>query len=144
MTGRSLKHYEKYKEKLLKYASGLELRVEFKEEFSEGIYLPSKRLIRVDTELDESTEIAVLLHELGHAIDDAMTEEALLGPIGKAYSALYKGKPTTKQVTLVLKCEANAWELGKMIAKQLRIPLGKWYDYEITTSLDAYAEHSKK
>lgn len=141
MSGRDLKNYEKYLDKLLKYALGVELKVVFKEEFNEGMYLPSKRMIRVDTDLEQSTEISVLLHELGHAMDDALTEISLQSDVGKAYKAFYKAKPTKKQVTIVVQCEENAWSYGRVIAKNLRIPLGRWYDEEATAAIEEYKTH---
>jgi uncharacterized protein with von Willebrand factor type A (vWA) domain len=93
--------------------------------------------------LDDSTEIATLLHELGHQFDDALKDPKKRKKYDKAYPAFYKGQASEKQKKLVLECEKRAWEYGKAIAKKLRIKLGKWYEHEKEQALKEYGEEAR-
>lgn len=145
--GRTLKNYEKYKDKILKYAKSLEIRVEFKEEEDEGKYIPASRTVRVDEDLEDSTKIATLLHELGHVYDFASLEKDIpkSNKINDAYGVIYGDKFTSKQQAIVVDAEKRAWDAGRAIAYQLRIPLGKWYDLEETSGMHSYkTQHKNK
>ena len=141
---RSLKHYKAYKQKLLDYASVINVTVEFKSEAGDGIYMPSKRKIRIDDDLDESTEIATFLHELGHAVDDLMSNGLHGSYVSTAYNCVYNGKPTAIQLGKVVKCEEIAWSKGRGIAKKLGIRLGKWYTEEEKAGLKDYKSTETK
>lgn len=138
MVAHTLKNYKKYKTKLLAYAKVVNLKVEFKEESSDGVYIPSRSKIRVDDLLEESEEIATLLHELGHALDDKLDIEAFPKSLERAYKQVYTGKPSKPQLNMVVECEKTAWNLGRVIAKKLRIKLGKWYDHHEAYALKSY------
>lgn len=130
MCYRDLKNYNTYIDKLNAYASGNNIKVIYREEDSDGLYIPTRRTVVIDQDLDPTVEIAVFLHELGHSIDqhlicDPNTE--LSNKVEKAYRAIYKGKYTRKQLNIVLTREKEAWTCGEFIAKQLKIRLGKWY-----------------
>lgn len=138
--GRDLKKYDEYLDKIKTYAAAIEIKIERKEEPSDGVYLPTRRVIRVDPDLDESEEISVLLHELGHMLDDVifMTDN---DEINDAYSKVYVQKLTKKQLEIVLGCEQRAWDNGRGLAKKLRIRLGKWYDIEEKSAMEDYSEN---
>ena len=126
MIDRKLKNYEKYLSKIEFYAKAIGIKIEYAEEPSEGAYIPARHKVRIDTDLSESSEIATLLHELGHEMDDTLTVPVY--KLERAYEATYKDKPTKAQLKLVLECERKAWYYGKVIAAKLKIKLGKWYD----------------
>jgi hypothetical protein len=50
---------------------------------------------------------------------------------------------TFKERNVILYEETRAWEKGKIIAKSLKIRLGKQYDILATKSLDTYRENFK-
>jgi hypothetical protein len=141
--GRKLKKYDEYLEKLLTYAQACEIEVIYTEVEGDGQYVPTQRKITIDESLEDSTEIATLMHELGHSTDDALKDPKKLKKIDKAYKAFYSGESTEKQKKLVLECEEKAWFYGRGIARKLRIPLGKWYDLEQTEALKDYGEEAR-
>lgn len=126
------------------YCDACEIQLEHKEHDNDGTWFPSKRKIVLDREMDESTEIATFLHELGHSTDDYLTNPKTEKKYDNAYRAFYKNEATEKQNKLVLECEKRAWFYGRGIAKKLRIPLGKWYDKEEEASLKDYGEDSRE
>jgi hypothetical protein len=138
MPGRDLKNYEQYRDKLLGYAQACEINVEYKPEDGDGAWISTRRKIRIDPDLAPSTEIATLLHELGHVLDDTRSKGGMDQRIEKAYHAVYHKKPTRKQHEMVLKRERAAWEHGRGIAKKLRIRLGKWFEDEMAEALREY------
>jgi hypothetical protein len=136
--GRSLPKYDDYLQKLEHYAEASAVEIVRKEYDSDGAYIPQYRTIILDKDLEESSEIAVLLHELGHQLDDAFQNKTIEKNLDRAYKAAYNKTPTEAQLQLVVDCEARAWECGRAIAKKLRIKLGKWYDKEVTSAMDFY------
>lgn len=128
--GRKLKRYDEYLQKLELYAEASGIKIEYAVNDSDGVYLPIKRIVRVDPDLPESVELAVILHELGHSLDDSLTSinQHRYRMISRAYVAFYNEKATHHQKNLVMGCEERAWANGRAIAKQVRIPLGKWFD----------------
>jgi len=142
--GRKLPKYEEYLEKLVRYCEATELSVEHKEYEGDGAYMPNRRTIVIDRDLDESTEIATLLHEIGHSMDDSLKDPKTLKKYDKAYTAFYKNEATDKQKKIVLECETKAWEYGRGIAKKLRIKLGKWYDVEQESALKDYGQEEQR
>ncbi len=140
MPERALKHYEAYLERLFAFAKATGVKIRYDEnQSSEGVWMPSIRKIKLDTDLSQSGEIASLLHELGHSLDDMLSTPAKLDEkLYKAYDAMYKDTCTKKQRALVVACEERAWNNGRDIANRLRIRLGKWYDQAEKYCLDSY------
>jgi hypothetical protein len=140
--GRKLPKYRDYYDKLVLYIAACELTLERREVGGDGEYIPNRRVIALDIDLDESSEIAILLHELAHSFDDALANPKTLKKLDKAYSAMFKNEANEKQAALILECEKRAWTYGRAIAKKLRIPLGAWYDKEEKSGLEGYVSES--
>jgi hypothetical protein len=140
MPGIDLKHYDTYLQSLELYAEASGLTVEYGEMDSPGVYVPSRRKIRIDPDLSQSKEIAVFLHELGHSIDPSITAKATEKKLDGAH---YANKASKRQSALVLACEERAWANARDIAKKLRIPLGKWFDNEETDCLNGYGRKNE-
>ena len=138
--GRPLPNHDIYMEKLSLYAEACEITIEYRDIDGDAAYIPSRRVIKLDKDMPESTEVAALAHELGHCNDDALQDDVLWKKIDKAYQVFYKGSANKKQKILVLECEQRAWDHAKGICKKLRIPLGKWFTEEEKDSLDSYKE----
>lgn len=143
MCRKNLKNYHLYLDKLERYAEGIQITVVRKEENGEGVYIPTKRLIRLDPDLEQVEEIATFLHELGHAIDDHFINDKVNPKLERAYRTVYHGKPTSKQVSAVVECEQRAWDNGRKIARILRIPLGVWYTDEEKRCIALYKATEK-
>lgn len=122
-----LKNYLEYLKKLERYAKAVNLKIEYKPEIGDGAYIPSRLVIRIDPDLSEADEIATFLHELGHALDDNLVNKEYLHKVNTAYVAMGKERLTAKQRKVILDCEKRAWKYGSVIAKKLKIRLGKWY-----------------
>lgn len=137
--GRNLKRYDEYRDKIMAYMEACAINFEFAPEPDEGAYLASRRLIRIDPDLDESTEIATMLHELGHLTDDTLLTGPKFKRISLAYKAFNEKYHSPSQMRLILQCEQRAWMYGRGIAKKLQITLGKWYDDEEKEALAEYA-----
>lgn len=140
MSGRSLKNYDKYLQKLELYAKAIKFKILYVKYDGDGAYIPSKRLIKIDEDLSESDIIGTLLHELGHVADShSFLSNGASNNLEKAYTATYKKKnPTNKQIKLVLECEKRAWKEAETIAKLLKIKLGKWYYKGKQEALNSY------
>lgn len=138
--GRSLPNFDIYMDKLRMYSEACELTIEYRDVDGDGVYLPSRRVIKLDKDLPESTEVATLLHEMGHTLDDALHDPIMEKRIDKCYKAFYKDKATFDQKIVVFDCEKRAWVYARGIAKKLRIPLGKWFAEEEEDSLKSYME----
>lgn len=136
--GRPLKNFDIYMDKLRMYVEACELTLEYKDIDGDGVYLPSRRVITLDKDLPESTEVATLLHEMGHTMDDSLYDPASEKKLDKAYKAVYKNKASYDQTQAVLACEQRAWVFARGIAKKIRIPLGKWFDQEEKDALNSY------
>ena len=141
--GRKLPKYDNYIEKLSLYCRASEIAIEHKEYDGDGAYVPTRRKIILDRDLDESTEVAVLLHECGHMLDDALNDPIELKKLDKAYMAFYKNEANDEQKELVYACEERAWNCGRAVAKKLRIKLGNWYDEEELISLADYRDEAE-
>ena len=124
---RALKNYSKYLKKIELYAKAIGIKIEYKTEYDDGAYIPSKRKIRLDPDLSPTRDIAVLLHELGHALDDHLINKKYSIAINAAYRALENDRQTMNQRALILECEYRAWRYAKVLAKKLQIPLGSWF-----------------
>lgn len=132
----TLKNYLKYLKKIEDFAKGSHIRIFWKES-AEDSFQHRGAFIIVDSTLSEADEIATLLHELGHGIDASFIlkeSEKLFW----AYTNVYEETGTTKQSKLVYEAEKRAWDNGRLIAKRLKIPLGKWYSKAEKESLKSY------
>lgn len=134
-----LVYYEDYLRRLRAYARGIRVRLTFScEAASEGVWVPNKRAVRVDSDLTEAQTIAVILHELGHVLDDTLITGKQFRIVNRAYAKYYDLRCSKKQRQLVKYAEVRAWEYGRVIAKILGIRLGKWYDKESKACLKSY------
>lgn len=139
-----LKHFNKHKQKIRFYCKAVGLKLIYRAEPSDGIYQPSRRRIIIDSDLEETEEVATLLHELGHALDDALSSKKDLCKRDDAYKVIYTSKYSKAQLRRVLKCEVSAWQTGKYIAELLKIPLGTWYTHIQNDAIKGYRGMSNK
>lgn len=135
--GRQLPKYLEYLHKIKLYLRICEIKLERKYIDTEALWIPSRRAVVVDRELEESTEIAVLLHELGHSLDDALTRNQKSHD--RAYTAFYKGKASDTQKQLIRLCEERAWDNAEALARKLKIRLGPWFYSERKRCLRSYS-----
>jgi hypothetical protein len=136
-----LRRYDLYIDKLMAYAEACQITVVYRIEPSDGVYIPARRKIVLDKDLEPGEEIATFLHELGHAMDDSLENGTThFKKLQNAYHATYEKKPTKYQRSLVVACEKRAWEYGRGIARKLRIPLGKWFTEAMEDGLKSYRE----
>ncbi len=134
----NLRNYDRYFLILENYARANGVTIEYRDEPGSGAWVPSRRKIVLDPGLSQSFEIAVLLHELGHLLDDTLFDKKREAKLDKAYGADHGGSATASQRALILLCEERAWNFGRGVAKKLRIRLGKWYDKAVAESLQSY------
>jgi len=139
-----VKNYDIYLSRLINFAKALGIKMTWKPDIGcDGLYDPISHQVEIDNELDNDEEIATILHELGHAMDEYRVERLDQPRRMKAYTAWYDGKDTKLQRKLVIEEEIIAWKIGRLIAKQLKIPLGKWYDYNQKAGLAVYRAGNK-
>lgn len=128
-----------YKKRLLLFAQAVNIRVQYRPVDGDGAYIPVKRKVIIDDDLTPEEEIATLLHELGHVLEDAMApDNNKRDRLERAYVRVYDAKETPNQLRMVLRCERKAWAMGRAIAILLGIKLGPWYDKSIKDSIAAY------
>lgn len=139
-SGRPLKNFEDYMDKLRRYAKGCGIKIVYTDCPGDGQYNPQLRQVKLDKDLPESTEVATLLHELGHSLDESLSNKRIIGFYDKAYLAFYSSKGTKKQKLAVLACERRAWVFARAIARNLQIRLGKWFELEQREALRGYKE----
>lgn len=140
-----LKNYHKYLNILLDYAKLCKVTIwtkSLKNEYT-GEFVPSGRFINLSDDLDDSEEIATILHELGHFYDQQADEDFNNNfQLNRAYNRMHrlgdKATFTKKEKQMILECEARAWNHGRVIAKKFKIPLGSWYDAEELAGLSEY------
>jgi hypothetical protein len=144
MPGRPLRKYDDYLDKIKLYCEACQITLEFRDVPGDGMYVPTLRKIVIDRDLPESTEIATILHELAHSMDDSLSDKKMMRKLDKAYPAFYKGTATEAQKQLVIDCETRAWAFSVSLAKRLRIPLGKWFYAEQTEALNDYRGESNE
>lgn len=140
-----MKKYELYLSRLVNFAKASGISITWKRlDSHEAYYSPGSNSIVIDDELEEEQEIAFLLHELGHAMDEYRVDRLNQDDISDAYTAWYEGRDTKSQKKKVVKEEKTAWRIGRIIAKNLKIPLGKWYTRESKEGLSVYRAGIKK
>lgn len=130
-----LKHYTRYVNSLHKFAYMLGIKIVYEGD-EDGVYVPSRNLIRISPDLSQTEEVASLIHELGHVIDFLFMPRNINTEL--AYSKIYKYKVSKNEIKLVVKSEKLAWNLGRIIARILGIPLGKWYTLQEKESIKGY------
>jgi len=138
-----LPNYQNYLEKLLLFAQSKKIKVIYPSRMGDiGYYDPEKRSIGLDPLLSKQEEIAVFLHELGHAIDDSLRfGSELEKKLDKVYRRYYANKRINKkEMKLIRNCEHRAWRYAKSIAKMLNISLGKWFYVVKKECLEGYVE----
>jgi hypothetical protein len=140
--GACLPRYETYLKSIRLYCRAIQLKLEFSAADGDGAYVPSRRIIRVDPELSEASTIAVLLHELGHVLDDTTIKKAKFREVERAYTRLHKAPHRLSPVhsKTIIRTERRAWEYGRVVAKILGIPIGRWYDKTMAGCIKAYKE----
>lgn len=143
MSGRKLKNFDLYIQKINLMVEASGLKVTYKELGTDAEYVPTRRGINVDNDLPQSNEVAALLHELGHHSDDSLLDSKYCAKLSKAYRAVYTSTPSVKQLALVLECENRAWNYAVGIAKQLKIPLGRWFYSYKELCIKDYEEKSQ-
>ena len=141
MKGRKLKNYENYLLKIKSYAKAVGIKIIYNEDMEEGVYYPSTKTISISDHLPNSCEIAILLHEFGHSIDEYISHKPTRDILDDAYNAMYAEKCTPEQEKIVLDSEKRAWVFGRSIAKNLNIKLGDWYYKTKATCLLGYRTH---
>lgn len=127
--------------KLRLAAAGLGFTLKFKEVDSDGLYVYLRRAIYVDKDLEPEDALAVVLHEMGHMIDDLSTSIQEDIKINKAYTAIEGARATKYHKRIVMAREKRAWICGENLAKMLRIPLGKWFYRMKTECLKSYKQN---
>jgi hypothetical protein len=145
MKGRKLKYFKEYCQRLDLYAKANGITICYtSDQDSEGEWIPRSRKINLDPDQDESSFICTVLHELGHALDDMALEAHKFKRLTQIYSGFYEGQATPKQIKEVVECEIRAWNLGRSVAKALKIRLGAWYDKEQQYYIKDYRSHIRK
>lgn len=135
-----LKYYHEYLRRIEAYAEATGVNIKYGPEDGEGSFSPRLRRVKIDPDLSESREIAVLLHELGHSLDETLLDNKTENKLDKAYSAIYDHRHNKKQLKAVLECEKRAWTYARSIAKRLKIRLGAWFDRVEKDCIDAYKD----
>lgn len=139
----NLKHYNKHKKKIHTFASALGIKIVPKPYAEDGAFSAARRLVEIDSQLGEANTIAVLLHELGHAIQYYFGTEFNVRRVDEAYRTTEK-TVTKSQRDLLVRYETEAWNCGECIASALNIDLGVWF-FEIKRYyLNHYRTYGKK
>jgi len=140
MPKNNLKHYGKIMNKLENFAEVSGIKIERGEEPGDGSFHHSTNTIILDEDLESTAEIATLLHELGHAYDYKLAIKPLSNRIFSAYDRIYEPDrvPSKRDMDLVMAAEVRAWCNAELIAKRLKIKLGKWFFSERKACLSDY------
>lgn len=144
--------YIKNFNKLLKYAESMHIKVIYSDVNADAQWSPISRTITLSHSFkNDPKEIALFLHELGHARDDfSIRDRGYVKYIDLCYKRFNKLTLknqkkvyiTNNQKMTVIYTEHRAWENGIDIAKQLKIKLGKWYYEEMNDGLKNYFEYA--
>lgn len=124
--------------KLTSLARCLRYKVIIKNTSEGARFSELSRRIYLDDDDSDPELVATLLHEIGHILDLTLNYKDYTEELDVAYERFYDEKANKKQKRMVLSSEKRAWAVGKKIAKQLKIPLGKWFDDEQKVCLDSY------
>lgn len=138
-----LKNFSSYLSRLELYAQANNIKVHYTDNDDYGSYSYRGRRLKLDEDLTHSEEIASFLHELGHAMDDEVIGQQT-GALAHAYYNLYEEKFSIKEKNMVVACEKRAWHYGRVIAKKLKIRLGKWFDIVENDCITTYEEMRTK
>lgn len=142
MTDIDIPNYSIYHKKLVRFIHSLGVKLIEKDDAEDdGMYIPLRKTIRIAGELGPAEEIAVLLHEVGHVLDEIVGFKLHTASLEKAYAAIYTGKFTEHQRKLVLRTEKRAWVNARELARYLKIPLGKWFSDTQKQCLNDYRYH---
>ena len=137
-----LKNYRLYLKKLKSYSKLCGIKVEFRKEVDGiGAYVPSRRSIVIETSLSQSHTISTLLHELGHFVDDFRNPNNHFNNRfhNDGRTAIENERAlTARQKKKVLQLEREAWKNGRALARQLNIPLGRWFFQDEKSSFNTY------
>jgi hypothetical protein len=133
-----IKNYRLYIQRLEKYAKSVNIRVVRSQQDGDGEYDTQNSVLYIDPDLDEDDELSTFIHELGHAFDYMLSHKKLSPKIWRAYEKVYYKKPNQEELDTVVEAEVRAWEIGKLVARRLKIPLGKWYAKARKSSLLNY------
>lgn len=136
----NIKHFDKHRKRLIALANSLGIKIKYNDSQGDGAYQQSRSSIVIDPDLEQSTELATMLHELGHVIDFSRLSYDESSKADVAYYRFYREnrKAFVCDQREVLKWERRAWKTGRGIAKLLKIPLGKWFDFEEHTAIKTY------
>lgn len=104
----------------------------------ETFYLAGTRIIKYNCDLSEAETISSILHELGHIMDEFSLKPTKRYRLIAAYNKVYTSKVTKAQKEIVILAEKKAWANGRVIAKLLGIPLGRWYPTYMKKCLRSY------
>jgi len=143
MSDRKLKNYDRYLQSLEMYIKASGLTIKYATQPGDGSYSLKFRRITVDPDLTETEELAVILHELGHSLDDLMVNKSTERALTAAYTASELNSATKEQRRRVLRCEKRAWKYARATAKKLNIPLGVWFDNIQAACLKDYKDAKK-
>lgn len=134
----SIKNFNVYYNKLLDYAKLMSITIYFHKIEDQGTFF--NRTIYLDKTLNEKQILAVLLHELGHFIDEMINPKRYISKRAvQAYTLLAKNKEMTQlQKQNILIIEKAACEYGKVLAKKLKIKTGSWYKKEMDELINTY------
>lgn len=137
-----LRNYKIYLKKIKAQCRLMGLKIKWVKDMScYGEYNPNKRTITIARNQSESEKISTLLHEMGHFIDDTRNPNRFAmkyhfhgyGKLEKEYAVL-----TVNQKDAVMRAEMSAWKNARALARQLKIPLGKWFYTDETRCLNTY------
>jgi Zn-dependent peptidase ImmA (M78 family) len=132
--------YQKSFNKALMLADALGIKVFYIKDLadSDGVFFPGRRHIYLEASLKAHTAVSILLHELGHVVDDLQAPYQANKALSVAYHAFYNDKANTTQQRLVLATEVKAWNIGERLATIHNISLHPKHKTYRKVSLSAY------
>lgn len=135
----SIKNYTTYYNKLIAYSNLMHITIYFNTiKENDGSFF--KRVIYLDSTLTEKETLAVLLHELGHFIDEMINPKRYSSKRAcAAYENMFVGnKLTLLQKKRIIEIEQAACNYGQVLAKKLKIKTGRWYKKEMNSKMGIY------
>lgn len=123
-----MKNTNTYFNKLIDYCKAVGIDVYTKKDLNNAFYV-SVRRIYLDESFKDSLLIAVLLHEIGHFEDELLTSNKKLEELyARAAEKCDKDiSMNKKEFDCLIGCETRAWQMAEVLARKLKIPLGKWF-----------------